>query len=279
MQRCFSILLAGALAAAAFGQEAVTPLERAVKAYKQGDMDAALGILEKQIPLEPDKVDYYMLRGDIHSLRGQSSKAIENYNEYINRRPANGAGFYRRAMEYFRLSRLKDSIADFDKLAELHPDRAAHLWQRGISYYYSGDFEKGRKQFEQHQTVNKRDVENAVWHFLCVAKLEGIDKAREQLIPIEGDARIPMAQIFALFAGKGSGAEVLKAAQEGNPSPEQLKERMFYAHLYLALFEEAKGNASASLEHIRKAAGEFSQKHYMGDVARVHLALRDKQGG
>lgn len=265
-----------ALSLAAAEREPVTPLEKAVKAYREGDMDGALAIVDKQIPIEPDKVDYYMLRGDIYSLRGETSKALENYSEYIQRRPANGAGFYRRAMEHFRAGKLQESIADFDKLAELHPDRAADLWQRGICYYYAGDYERGRKQFEHHQTVNKSDVENAVWHFLCVAKAEGVAKAREQLISIKGDARIPMTQIFELFAGKGSKEEVLKAAQAGNPNANQLKERMFYAHLYLALYEDAKGDAKGSLEHIRKANGEFSQKHYMGDVARTHQALREK---
>lgn len=281
MHRLVSILLALGILLPSFGAEppspeAATPLDKAVKAYRDRDFDGALAILDKQIPLEPDKVDYYMLRGDIYSLRGQSSKAVENYDEYIKRRPANGAGFYRRGMEHFRLAKFKESIADFDKLAELHPDRAPELWQRGICYYYAGDFANGRKQFEHHQTVNKSDVENAVWHFLCVAKIEGFGKAREQIIPIKGDARVPMSQVFALFAGEGSVDDVLQAAQAGQPSPEKLRGQMFFAHLYLALYFEAKGDAKASLEHIKKAATEFSQSHYMGDVARVHLALREK---
>lgn len=251
-----------------------SPLDRAILAYKQGQLAEAIAILDKQIPLEPDRIDYYCLRGDIYSTQSDSAKAIENYSEVVKLRPDNGAGYYRRATEYFRAGRVQESVADFDKLAELYPDRAPNLWQRGIAAYYAGQFEKGRKQFESHQTVNPADVENAVWHFLCVTKLEGFAKAREQLIPIQGDDRVPMQQIYDLFAGKSSPEDVLAAAKAGDPSPAQLKDRLFYAHLYLGLYEEAKGNADASLDHMRKAAGEFSQKHSMGDVARTHLKLR-----
>jgi lipoprotein NlpI len=118
-------------------------------------------------------------------------------------------------------------------------------------------------------------VENAVWHFLCVAKANGLARAKELLINIQEDSRIPMMQIYALYAGKGSREDVLKAAQGGNPNPSQLKGRLFYAHLYLGLYEEAVGNEKASLEHIRKAVQDYPQEHYMGDVARVHLKLRE----
>jgi lipoprotein NlpI len=264
-------------ALAAWAQPAVTPLEKAVVEYRKRNYDAALEILDKAIKDQSDQPDYYALRGDIFSLRGQSSKAIENYDKMIELRPQNGAGFYRRAMEYFRMARMTEAIADFDKLAKLHPEREAELWQRGIAYYYAGEFEKGRKQFETHQGVNQQDVENAVWHLLCVAKIEGFEKARAQLIKISDDKRVPMKQIHAVFAGTAQPEDVIKAAQAGEPNGEQLQDRLFYAHLYLGLFEEARGNVAASLEHMRKAAGEYSQKHYMGDVARVHLALREKK--
>jgi lipoprotein NlpI len=271
------VLILSALHCAA--QPALTPLDKATAAYRQGDLNAALAILDQQIPLEPEKAELYLLRGDIHSVRGQSAEAVENYSEVVKRSPDHGAAIYRRAVEYFRLGKIKESVADFDKIAALHPDRAPQLWQRGICYYYAGAFAKGRQQFETHQTVNQQDVENAVWHFLCVAKLRDFEKAREQLIPIQEDPRVPMTQIHALFAGRAKPEDVLSAARAGGPNPEQLRDRLFYAHLYLGLYEEARGDAVASLDHMKKAAGDYAQKHYMGDVARVHVKLRANQSG
>ena len=48
-----------------------------------------------------------------------------------------------RGEDHFRHARIKESIADFDRELELQPDRAAEHWQRGISYYYAGEYEKG----------------------------------------------------------------------------------------------------------------------------------------
>ena len=271
------ILLLTLVAGLAQQRPAETPLEKAVVEYRNGNFEGALDILEQAIKENPEGPDFYALRGDIYSYQGRSSQAVENYTKMVELRPESGAGHYRRGMEYFRMIQLEKAIADFERVAELHPEKAPQLWQLGICYYYNGDFAKGRKLFESHQTVNKQDVENAVWHLLCAAKLEGFEKAQAQLIPIEGDRRVPMAQVHSVFAGKAKPEDVLQAVEVGNPNPEELKSRLFFAHLYLGLFEEARGHAEASLNHIRKAAIDYSQKHYMGDVARVHLALREKK--
>jgi len=156
----------------------------------------------------------------------------------------------------------------------LLPFQVPQHWQRGIAYYYAGRFEAGRKQFELHQTVNPNDVENAVWHFLCVARASNVEKARAALIPITGDARVPMMEVHALFAGKLKPEDILKAATAGNPPAARLNRQLFYAHLYLGLYFEALGDDGKAREHITKAAGEYQTGDYMGDVARVHLQLR-----
>ena len=109
---------------------------------------------------------------------------------------------------------MRKASADFNSVIGLRPDQEAHHWQRGIAYYYAGEFEKGRLQFEAHQEVNPKDVENAVWHFLCVARMHGMEEARKKLIPIAGDSRVPMAEVHELFAGKGTKEAVIEAAEE-----------------------------------------------------------------
>ena len=73
------------------------------------------------------------------------------------------AAFDRRGGEHFIAGRVKESVADFDMAVKLDPNREPWHWRRGISYYYVGEFEKGRKQFEGYQTVDSSDVENATW--------------------------------------------------------------------------------------------------------------------
>jgi lipoprotein NlpI len=168
----------------------------------------------------------------------------------------------------------RKAVADFDRYLASNPAREPYHWQRGIAHYYAEMFEAGRRQFESHQQVNSNDVENAVWHFLCVARLEGLEAARRLLIPIEGDPRIPMAEVHRLFSGTGTPEDVLRTAQAGEPAPDAVRNRLCYAHLYLGLYAEALGDAKQSARHIEQAATTYQMPHYMGQVARAHRLLR-----
>jgi lipoprotein NlpI len=170
---------------------------------------------------------------------------------------------------------VKESIESFEKAVSIEPKAKPYLWQLGIAYYYAGRFQDGRQLFESHQTVNSSDVENAVWHFLCLARAEGIETARKKLIPISGDTRVPMKEVHNLFTGKNSDDDVLQAANSVN-TPSERRNALCYAHLYLALYYEALGDVDKSRDHITKSASDFAQDHYMGKIAKLHSTLRSK---
>ena len=126
-------------------------------------------------------------------------------------------------------------------------------------------------------TVNPDDVENAAWHYLCLARSKGVDHARRALIPVApgADPRVPMDQIHALYAGRGTPEQVLAAARAGDAEapPRERNRRLMYAHLYLGLYHEAAGGADKAKEHITLAAEKYAlEDDYMSDVARVHAA-------
>lgn len=123
-----------------------------------------------------------------------------------------------------------ESARVFDQLVAAVPAAEPELWQRGLALYYADRFDDGRKQFERHRTVNPADVENPAWHFLCVARLEGVKAAREKLLPVGADPRVPMREILDFYAGRGDAAAVLAAADKG--PAEARRNQMCYAHLY-----------------------------------------------
>lgn len=179
---------------------------------------------------------------------------------------------FRQGVEAFYAAKPQESVTAFDKLIALAPESKPQLWQRGLSLYYTGDYKAGREQFEVHQTVNPADVENAAWHFICVARAENVEAARKALIPIEGDSRIPMKEVHELFAGKGSEEAVLKAAESGEG--DALRNHRCYAHLYLGLYFEALGDEAKAKAHMLKASQDYSMDHYMGTCAQVHVKVR-----
>ncbi len=177
-----------------------------------------------------------------------------------------------RAVKDFRQSRVVESAAGFDRLVSMMPESMPQLWQRGIVLYYAGRLDDCRDQFESHRTVNSNDVEVAAWHFLCVARAESPVVARSSLLPVGPDSRVPMRQIYDLFAGRATADEVMSATDARTESE-------FYANLYIGLHAEALGNKDLALRHMRAAArDEFARVGgYMHMVARVHLAVRGKR--
>jgi lipoprotein NlpI len=256
--------------------DAEPTIHAADAALQRGDFPEAIRVASELLSSDPKDFRVLFLRASAYEGAHDNLRALTDYNAGLKLNPSVAFGYQNRGAVHFRLGHFTESVADFDKFLELTPAQAPHHWQRGISLYYAGRYEDGRKQFELHQTVNPHDVENAVWHFLCVAKASGLEKARAALIPIEGDARVPMKQVHALFAGKAKPDDVLAAARAASPSAEQLDNRLFYAHLYLGLYYDATGDTKLTREHIFKAAA-FKADHYMGDVARVHAGLLKKR--
>jgi lipoprotein NlpI len=175
-----------------------------------------------------------------------------------------------RAIADFHNAKIAESVRGFDRVAELAPAYAPQLWQRGIALYYAGRFRDCRAQFESHRRVNPNDVENAAWHFLCVARAESHANARAALLPVGDDPRVPMRQIYGLFRGDVRPEQVMAAAGDD-------PEARFYGHLYLGLYYEAMGEKDRATEHLREAAKEqYAAGGYMHGVAKVHVTLMER---
>ena len=236
--------------------------------FSNGNIRGALELANKAIQTITNSPQLFYYRARIHDQLGSNEKAIADFSGAIRLDPRVGLAYQYRGSDHFKLGHIREAIADFDRFIALAPDQEPHHWQRGIAYYYAGEFEKGRKQFELHQTVNPSDVENAVWHFLCVARQESLAKARAALLPIKDDARVPMMQIYAMFAGKGKIEDVVNAAKDDTAR--------FYASLYLGLYFEALGDKTKTRDYIQRADKEAPRNNYMGDVAHVHAQLLEK---
>lgn len=227
-----------------------------------------------------DSAESLTIQARSAASRGESAKAVELATQALTKdaQSADAAYlYYLRGREQFRLGRITESAADFDKYAELRPQEKPKLWERGITLYYAGRFQDGADQFALYQKYLSNDVENAAWRFLCQAQADGVDKARTELLPIAGDGRIPMMTLHRFFRSKATEEEVLKEVDAGEVSDAERAGRRFYAALYLGLYYEASGDDDKAKPFLAQAADERLQKtasgainSYMGDVARVH---------
>ena len=240
----------------------------------------ALEKLNREIVKSPEDPQPYGLRAQLHSTARRHAEAIADLDQAIKLKPDDAQLVEFRGSERLLAGRFDEAISDFDQYLAKQPDQKPYHWKRGIALYYARRYDDGVKQFDIHQTVNSADVENAVWRYLCMAKRDGVESARRKLLKVGPDLRVPMTQVYDLFAGR-TATDVLAAAEAGKPSEDELRVRLFYAHLYIALYLDARGDSAKAIEHLKLAVEKHLVDHYMGGIAKVHLAElqnQDKRG-
>jgi len=183
-----------------------------------------------------------------------------------------------RGTEKFKLGEFKEAIADFDRECELDARREPWHWKRGLAYYYAGQFARGRDQFQSYHDRDDHDVENAVWRVMCMARMKGVGlaKAQKDILVVQRDSRVPMMEVYALFAGKAEANDVLQAVEAGNPGLEERNGRIFYGNLYLGLYCDLTARPDAAIEHL-KVAVDHPIEHFMWDIAKLHLGILRQQ--
>lgn len=170
---------------------------------------------------------------------------------------------------YLRAGKIDHSIEQFERYIKQVPEHEPELWQYGIALALVGRYDDGRKLFELHRTVNPRDVENALWHFYCVAKASSPERARALVLPAPGDRRVPMAPLLSLYRGEADEAAVRAAVAELPEDSRAIKMAGFYADLYLAMLADAEGDRQRASELAARAA-KIAEVNYMTDVGRIY---------
>lgn len=175
----------------------------------------------------------------------------------------------------------KGAVEDFEKEIKLDPSHDAPHWRLGIAYYFAGDHAKSAAQFAKYHAYDNRDRENGVWQFLSNARVKGIEAARKEMLEYTRFDREPFPDLYDMFSGKKTGAEVLASAEKKGLKDDALV--MFFAHYYVGLNEQLLENAPAATDHLSKAvrlsleARAGGGPGYMGQVARLHYEAAKKQ--
>jgi lipoprotein NlpI len=250
------------------------PVQSALDALRKKQSAHALKHLNQAIAADNTNMPALSLRANLMHKSGKFEEAAADYRRVVE---LTANAHQERGVANFKAGKIKESIDEFDQYIELKPQAKISHWQRGISYYYAGRYDEGRRQFEGYQDYDSNDVENAVWRFMCMARKDGIEKARKDILKIGDDRRVPMRQVYDLYKGDLKPADVFTATKAGDPGEAQLSQRLFYAHLYVGIYHELLGEKKAAFEHLEKATEKHRIAHYMWDVARVHRDLLAKE--
>jgi lipoprotein NlpI len=267
------ILFALALARSAMAQvETADLVQRADKALAEKRHHEAIRFASDAIAADPKEPAGYALRARAYIATGKPAEATADLGRLLEMNPQQPRLLEIRGTEYFKLRKFKEAIADFDQECKLEPAREPWHWKRGLAYYYAGQYDKGRDQFQQYHNREDNDVENAVWRVLCMARMKdvGLKKAQAEILVVRRDPRVPMMEAYALFAGKAKPEDVTQAIERGQPDEQERNSRVFYGNLYLGLYFDMTGQSKRAAEHL-KIAVEHPIEHFMWDIAKLHL--------
>lgn len=247
-------------------------LAQALEKAKGGDLTAAMLMVETELKENPS-IEACSLYVNICRAMDFFPGMMRGVTEWLKLEPKNASLYRLRGEVHFFSGDFKESVADFDTYLEAEPDKRPHLWQLGMSLYYVEDYARGKALFEEHQKVNAGDVENAVWHYLCVARLEGVEAAKKGIYPYAGDRRGWARAVHDLYAGTGTPETVLKATESAE-NPAEKNARLSYSHLYLGLHDEVQGKKKEALEHYKLA---FESTKQVEDPMQQRLSSYMKQ--
>jgi tetratricopeptide (TPR) repeat protein len=204
-------------------------------------------------------------------MRDRLQQELLEWDQAVTRFPHDARVFVRRGMARFKLALIAESIADFDRAEQIDPHIKPYLWQRGLSYYYAEQFAAGAAQFEADLTVNQHDVEETIWRYLCLAQLAD-PAAHRSLLEVKHEPRPILRQVYQLFSGKASVADLLAIGATADPAGQ------FYSHLYAGLYCEAEGQTDLAQTYMNRAVELFRTQYqsddYMGYLAIVHQQIR-----
>lgn len=200
--------------------------------------------------------------------KGDNQTAVLSADAMMRQHPDDNRAMRLSADIYLRTGKLEWSARLFDRFVKAEPDAKPEMWQRGIALYFIGDYKRAAEQFEVHRKVNPNDVENAAWHFLCIAKADSFEAATKELLPAPNDSRAPMDEVLQMLK-TGDTDSVIARVEEFAADSEARESAEFYGDFYLGLYADAKGNQAEAKKYLDRAA-DGAEHHYMGDIARVY---------
>jgi lipoprotein NlpI len=252
-------------------------LSEASAAFDRKDYAQAIRLTSEAVAAGKDQPAVYALRAAAYIAADRPKEAIADLDRLLVLNPRQPRLLELRGTEKFKLRQFKGAIADFDQECRLEPAREPWHWKRGLAYYYAGQYDKGRDQFQQYHDREDSDVENAVWRVLCMARMPevGLKKAQDEILVVRRDPRVPMMEVYALFAGKAKPSDVVTAIEQGRPDERERNTREFYGNLYLGLYFDMTGDVKRAAGHLKLAVAHPIE-HFMGDIAKLHLDVLTK---
>jgi tetratricopeptide (TPR) repeat protein len=110
------------------------------------------------IARHPDYADAYAVRGRALRERGQSERALTDFNRALELQPINPEYLAERGDTYTNLRNYDRALADYNKAIELNPLKPRFLIDRGVAYMSLKDYVRAMPDFDRAIEIDPRSA-------------------------------------------------------------------------------------------------------------------------
>ncbi len=226
---------------------------RGIKWAAKGDSDRAIADYDATIRLSPRFSDAYYNRGSAWGNKGDSDSAIADYDAAIKLNAKDSASHSGRAFEWVAKGDYARAIADYDTALRLNPKFSGVYLARGRARLYSGDYPRAIADLEQAFKLEPNEY-TALWLYLA-RKRAKVDNAEELLDSETRGTRGGSwpASVIVLYLGRTDIDSVLAAATDQDAKRQ--RDQRCEANFYLAHWHLMRGDRDRALPLLKEAQG------------------------
>lgn len=212
--------------------------------------------------------DLFTSRGVEWSVKGETDRAIADFDASLKLVPNNASVLHARAVELAVRGDYARAVADLDATLKLNPKAAGAHFARGRTRFYMGDFATAEHDLDAELKA-RPNAYTAIWVYLARARLRPDDAG----VQLERDSRRVRAgwpsSVIALYAGTTNIESVTIAARDTDPV--RNREIRCEADFYIAHWHLLKNEREPGAKLLRQVRDNCPKNllEYEGAVAEL----------
>jgi lipoprotein NlpI len=212
--------------------------------------------------------DLYTSRGVEWSVKGETDRAIADFDASLKLVPGNASVLHARAVELAVRGDYARAITDLDATLKLNPKASGAYFARGRARFYMGDFANAANDIET-ELKSRPNAYTAIWVYLARARQNPEDAA----VQLERDSRRVRggwpSPVIALYAGSSNVESVIIAARDTDPARD--REIRCEANFYIAQWHLIKNEREPGAKLLRAVRDNCAKNllEYEGTVAEL----------
>ena len=235
----------------------------------KGETDRAIHDYDEAIRTRPDFAEALNNRGNAYDDNAEHERAIQDYSEAIRIKPDFAAAFSNRGNAHEELAEHDLAIQDYNQAIRINANYQNALKNRGRARFFQGDFRGAAHDFAQALSLRPTDAYTVLWLHLARSRADpdGQEALRRDAAPLDRNAW-PWP-LVAAYLGEQDTATVHAAAHRG--AAHERDDMVCDANFYLGERAVISGDAADAHDLLLRAENTCPANSLESYSARFEL--------